>query len=129
MAGGTMVRKVEGLEQYGFVISEYVQRLKLLRMIVSGEKQGEFAARMGIDAKRWNNYELGYPIPREVALMLMHKLPGMSIEWLWIGRKDSLSLEYRRKIEAFEHLRLEQATAEAALLNGKPHRPKARSKK
>lgn len=115
-----MVKKVDGLETYGFIISDYIRRLKVMRMIISGENQEQFANRIGIEPKRWNNYEQGYPISREVALMLLHKCPQVSIEWLWLGTKRGLGEDFRRKVEAFEHLEQEQEAARLALLQQAP---------
>lgn len=105
-----MVRKLEGFGKLeGFDIEAYRQRLRLLREIVAGEdNQTEFCRILGIDFKRWNNYERGYPVPREVAFMLHSKLPGMSIEWIWFGKKSGLSPEYLKRIEVAERLDIEQ---------------------
>jgi transcriptional regulator with XRE-family HTH domain len=104
-----MVKKVEGLEQYGFDVEAYRRRLQLLRQIVSGENQQDFAARIGVDKKRWNNYEQGYPVPREVAMLLMARIEGFSIEWLWFGKEKNLSDHLLRMIKAHEALAREQS--------------------
>jgi transcriptional regulator with XRE-family HTH domain len=99
----------------GFDTAAYQRRLKLLREIVSGENQQEFAERLGIPFKRWNNYERGYPVPRETAFLLMQRFPGISIEWLWFDMKGNLSPFYRDKIEAAEKAEREHAKAVKAL--------------
>ena len=95
----------------GFVPDEYRERLKLLREIISGENQQDFAERVGVPFKRWNNYERGYPVPRETAFILMEKFPGMSIEWIWFGMEGNLSNAFRERIRAVEKARKDVATA------------------
>jgi transcriptional regulator with XRE-family HTH domain len=102
-----MVRKVDGLEEFGFDIDAYRKRLRIMRQIVSGENQADFAVRVGLDPKRWNNYEQGYPIPRHVAMMLMQKI-DMSIEWLWFGREGNLRAEFRDQVRALQELERQQ---------------------
>ena len=99
----------------GFDTAAYQRRLKLLREIVSGENQQEFAERLGIPFKRWNNYERGYPVPRETAFLLMQRFPGISIEWLWFDMKGNLSPHYQARIEAAEKAEREHAKAVKAL--------------
>lgn len=92
----------------------YQRRLRLLREIVAGDNQAEFADRLGIAFKRWSNYERGYPVPREVAFVIMKKLPGISVEWLWFGMEGNLSQAYLEKIRAAEKLDQEQRAAARA---------------
>lgn len=93
------MKKIEGN------VEAYIKRLRMLREIVCGSSdisQQEFADRLGIDMKRWNNYERGYPVPREIAFMLHKEFPGVSIEWIWFGNPNNLSDQYRKKVEAIE---------------------------
>lgn len=104
-----MVRKVNGFGKLqGFDVDAYRRRLRIMREIISGDNQTDFAKRMEVDFKRWSNYERGYPIPREVAFMLHSKFPGMSIEWIWFGSTASLSAAYRDKIMLAEKLDIER---------------------
>ncbi|MEH2525819.1 MULTISPECIES: helix-turn-helix domain-containing protein [unclassified Bradyrhizobium] len=104
------MKKIEG-----FDVEAYKRRLTMLREIVSGENQAEFAERLGVPFKRWNNYERGYPVPRETAFLIMHKFPGMSVEWLWFGHTGNLSEHYRERIKIAETLARETAHAQAAV--------------
>jgi len=104
-----MVRKIDGFDKSrGFDVEAYRRRLRIMREIISGDNQTDFAKRLGIDFKRWSNYERGYPIPREVAFILHDKFPGMSIEWIWFGSPTSLSATYQEKILLAEKLDLER---------------------
>lgn len=99
----------------GFDVEAYRHRLRLLREIISGANQTEFAEKLGIEFKRWSNYERGYPVPRETAFLLMEKFPGLSVEWIWFGWPGNLSAYYRDKIELAEKLDAERKRDEAAL--------------
>lgn len=104
-----MVRKLDGFgKTQGFDIEAYRRRLRILREIVSGDNQTDFSRRLGVDYKRWSNYERGYPVPREVAFLLHEKFPGMSIEWIWFGKYAGLSADYRERILLAEKLDIER---------------------
>jgi transcriptional regulator with XRE-family HTH domain len=106
-------------DQGRFIVEEYKERLKMLREIVSGENQQDFADRIGIPFKRWNNYERGYPIPRETAFILMEKFKGVSVEWIWFGMEGNLSTDFRQRILALEAARRDEITASRRLSKAK----------
>jgi DNA-binding XRE family transcriptional regulator len=103
----------------GFDVAAYQARLRLLREIISGENQMDFAKRLGIPFKRWSNYERGYPVPRETAFLICKKFPGMSVEWIWWGWTGNLSENYAKKIKVAEQHGQELAEAEKALAKAK----------
>lgn len=93
-------------EVNGFDTEAYRERLRLLREIIAGENQMQFAKRLDIPFKRWSNYERGYPVPRETAFLIVKAFPGMSVEWIWWGWEGNLSTDYKSKIAAAaEHAR------------------------
>jgi transcriptional regulator with XRE-family HTH domain len=96
-----------------FDVEAYKHRLRLLREIVSGENQADFAKRLGIPFKRWNNYERGYPVPRETAFLLREKF-GVSVEWLWFGMTGNMPKHFLDKISAAEAFERERQAAEKA---------------
>lgn len=75
------------------------QRLRLLRQVVSGDSQTAFATKLGVDAKRWNNFERGLPLSKEVAFMIVRKFPNVTLDWLWLGRTDGLPVRFQRELE------------------------------
>jgi transcriptional regulator with XRE-family HTH domain len=87
-----------------FDVEAYRKRLRLFRELVSGENQADFAKRLGIPFKRWNNYERGYPVPRETAFLILEKFHGMSVEWIWFGYTGNLSKEFYDRIALAEQL-------------------------
>ena len=78
-------------------------RLKLLRRVVSGENQTAFAARLGLEVKRWNNFERGSPLSKEAAIMIVKRFPNVTLDWLWLGRTEGLPTRFQRELEAAEN--------------------------
>lgn len=66
-------------------------RLKALRFMIARDNQTTFAAQMGIEVKRWNNFERGSPLSKEIAFLLVQKIPGLTLDWLFLGREDGLT--------------------------------------
>lgn len=59
--------------------------------MVAGDNQTSFAARIGIEVKRWNNFERGSPLSKEIAILLVQKIPGLTLDWLFLGKEDGLT--------------------------------------
>jgi hypothetical protein len=76
------------------------ERLKLLRLVVSGESQPQFAACLGIDFRRWNNFERGLPLSKEIAFLLVQKFPDITLDWLFLGKTSGLTLKRLQELEA-----------------------------
>jgi hypothetical protein len=77
------------------------RRLHILRHYVAGSDHGSkarFAARIGIEYKRWNNFERGYPIPRDMAIHLVKAIHGLTLDWIYLGREDGLSVVLQRAL-------------------------------
>ena len=76
-------------------------RLMVLQEATSpGLSQTAFAAKIGIEVKRWNNYLRGSPLPREGAEVLVRRFPGISYEWLWHGKLDAVPMRLQAELEA-----------------------------
>jgi hypothetical protein len=75
------------------------ERLKLLRKVISGESQTAFAARLNVEVKRWNNFERGMPLSKEVAFTIVRKFPNVTLDWLWLGRADGMPVRFQRELE------------------------------
>ncbi|MCU1293062.1 MAG: family transcriptional regulator [Bryobacterales bacterium] len=73
------------------------ERLRLLRTVVSGESQTAFSAWIDIEPKRWNNFERGMPLSKEVALLLVRKIPDITLDWLFLGNENGLSVRRQRE--------------------------------
>ncbi|MGX1171256.1 transcriptional regulator with XRE-family HTH domain [Bradyrhizobium sp. USDA 372] len=110
------MKKIKGFEKE---MDAYKARLKLLREVVSSGSQQDFADKIGIDMKRWNNYERGYPIPREIAFLLREKLKEPLAEWLWWGLDKHLSPQFKAKLKTAEQRIEARAKQEAELAAAK----------
>ena len=102
-------------------------RLLVLRHYVAGSDHGSqqrFAQRIGIDYKRWHNFERGLPLNRDVAIHLVRAVPGLTLDWLYLGREDGLPMKLQRDLaEAGKAVTLDTQTSEH------PSQPATRSTK
>lgn len=75
------------------------KRLTRLREVVApGGNQTLFAASVGIDLKRWNNFERGLPLSKDAAIQLVKKVPGVTLDWLFLGIEDGLPVQLHRQL-------------------------------
>jgi hypothetical protein len=106
-------------------------RLKVLRRYISGDAHGSraiFAARIGIEYKRWNNFERGYPIPRDMAIHLVQAIHGLTLDWIYLGREDGLPVKLQRELaEAGKGVILPSGEGSALPL-GKSRKPVTKSR-
>lgn len=70
---------------------EVGRRLRHLRRALFDESGPVFARRLGVSYERWNNYERGLPLSRDVAIRLCERIPGMSLDYLFFGTMNGLS--------------------------------------
>jgi len=75
------------------------RRLRLLREVKGYKTASHFAREMGIEYKRWNNFENGYPLSKEAAFILVKRIPGLTLDWLFFGRLDGLSFQLARELD------------------------------
>lgn len=78
------------------------RRLITLRHYVAGNNQTKFATEMGIEVKRWNNFERASPLSRDIALLLCSKIPGLTLDWLYRGVEDGLPVALQRSLVAVD---------------------------
>lgn len=80
------------------VLPGQAERLKRLRAALGFETNTAFAAFLDIGVQRYNPFENGAPLSREVAFRIVRKVPGMSLDWLYFGKADGLPLELVRRL-------------------------------
>lgn len=51
------------------------------------------ANRLGISLARWSGFEVGNPISREIAIKLVREFPGLTLDWIYLGKRDGLTLQ------------------------------------
>jgi hypothetical protein len=79
---------------------ETARRLRILRTYVGhGDNQTRFAENYGFTPARWNNLERGYELSRDAAIQLVRQIPGLSLDWLFFGKPDALSVIMRSELE------------------------------
>lgn len=79
-------------------IDDQARRLKTLREALGHPTSNGFAAWLGIGANRYNNFENGTPLSREVVFLLVQSIPGLTSDWLYFGKPDGLTLELARRL-------------------------------
>jgi len=45
-----------------------------------------------------SNYENGIPLSRDAAIKLATRVPGLTTDWLFMGREAGLSVDLRRRL-------------------------------
>jgi transcriptional regulator with XRE-family HTH domain len=57
-----------------------------------GLTQAAFAKEFGFTTRQWSNYENGRPVGHTAAMQLIEKIPGLSLDWIYRGRIEGLSV-------------------------------------
>ena len=79
-----------------FLGSDDSKRARRLREAMGFNGRGDqqkFAELLGVDRGRWNNVECGAPLSKEMALRIVRKFPGVTLDWLFLGRTEGLTAE------------------------------------
>ena len=82
------------------------QRLRRLRIALGFDSQLDFAQALKIEKSRWNNFENGYPLSRDVARRLVEKFSGITRDYLEDGRTDAMSNAMLRKLGELPEVQL-----------------------
>jgi uncharacterized protein DUF3606 len=92
-----------GVRTMTTALNDTPQRLRLTRLAFGYGNPAVFAATMAISPQRWNAYEEGRePLPLPVALQICTTY-GVSLDWLYRGRKDGICTETRNQIDRLEN--------------------------
>jgi hypothetical protein len=79
--------------------SDVAVRLRHLRAVLGERSAKAFAARLGIEYKRWNNFENGSPLSRDAAFILVKAVPGLTLDWLYFGERAGLSYDLAVRLD------------------------------
>lgn len=79
-------------------ISAQAQRLRNMRKRLGYPVQKTFAQILGIEPRRWNNFENSHPLSKEIARRLLEKFPGLDLDYLDRGNTDGLSIAMARRL-------------------------------
>jgi transcriptional regulator with XRE-family HTH domain len=78
------------------------RRLKAIRL-TSGIERKEFVTRLGIGFADWNNYEDARMLLAPLsAAKLVDLLPGLTLDWIYLGRSNGLDADLHRRLAAAE---------------------------
>jgi hypothetical protein len=78
-------------------------RAILLRETVRPDmNQRQFAAWLGVGYQRWNNVENGGALGRDLAAILVKRIPGLTLDWLYLGRISGLHFELAQRLSEAE---------------------------
>src|SRR5262252_3691628 len=82
--------RIDGIKKTSLV----AQRLLLLQEMCEGTRRGasvRMAQRLGITFHRWYNVLRGSPLSIALAQRIVLNFPGVSLDWLYLGRPEGLS--------------------------------------
>jgi hypothetical protein len=77
------------------------ERLLLLQEVLEGTGRGasaRMAERLGITLHRWYNVLRGSPLSSSLAQRIVLTVPGVSLDWLYLGRPGGLGCEITEKL-------------------------------
>lgn len=77
-------------------------RLKRLRTAFGYATVPAFAVLLRVEPKRWYNFENGFPLSRDMAILLVQRIPGLTLDWIYLGRADGLPIELARRLGVFD---------------------------
>jgi transcriptional regulator with XRE-family HTH domain len=84
-----------------FLGSDESKRARRLREAMGFNGRGsqqKFAEFLGVERSTWNNVECGAPLGKEMALRIVRKFPGVTLDWLFLGRPEGLTVEMARML-------------------------------
>ena len=84
------------------------ERCKRLRIVMEYAQSSAFAKFLGVSPQRWNNVEIGMPLSRDLAMTLVRKIPGLTLDWLYRDRSEGLPLDFARRLDALAPSNIKQ---------------------
>ena len=81
--------------------SDESNRARRLREAMGFNERGAqlaFANFLGVERGRWSNVECGAPLGKEMAVRIVRKFPGVTLDWLILGSPEGLTVEMARML-------------------------------
>jgi transcriptional regulator with XRE-family HTH domain len=76
------------------------QRLRAIRKVQGFEDAKEFAEFLGVSGQRYGNIEAGSSeLSKEIAFIIVEKVPGMTLDWLFLKSRDGLNPSLHERLE------------------------------
>jgi len=83
------------------------ERCRLLRIAIEGndgDARLRFANHLGIHFSRWTKVESGRSLSTRLAMLLVGKIPGLTLDWLYLGKTNGLSAAMICRLEEAQRL-------------------------
>lgn len=75
------------------------QRLRWVRLAEGYENSALFAARVGLSATAYSQYENGVRLSLDAAIKIANRVPGLTTDYLVRAREEGMPAELRMRIE------------------------------
>lgn len=83
-------------------VNATMARLRRLQAVLEGAGRGKdvrMAVRLGVSLQRWHNIvHGGQSLSLSLALLIVERCPGVSLDWLFLGRTQGLSHKMARSL-------------------------------
>lgn len=76
------------------------RRVRWLRMTLGFHESKIFADYLGVGRQRWNAFENGASLSKEVAFLLKERT-RVSLDWLWYGETEGLPPDLAERLTGF----------------------------
>lgn len=90
---------------------EIAARLKALRAAEGIESQADMAAALQVEFNRYNHAECGRGLSKEIALRICQRFSGVTMDWLYFGRPDFLSIRLAKSLAELGALDVDSESA------------------
>jgi hypothetical protein len=80
--------------------STHVERIHAIMDVLGFQYANVFAMELGVSQSRLGNILAGKPLSKEVALKIVRKCPGMTLDWLFLGDPRYLPYELAIRLDA-----------------------------
>jgi len=75
------------------------ERMRFMRERLGYKRSAEFARFLGVSPQRWNQVETGAePLSRQLAQLIIEKIPGMTLEWLYFEARRDPNFELMHRL-------------------------------
>lgn len=102
MASRKPPKKLPGAKPLPRPDQERADRLIALRRAFGYETAVAFAAFLGVSKQRYGHCERGGALGIELARLIVRKLPGVDLDYLYDGKPEGLSVELARRLGLFD---------------------------
>jgi transcriptional regulator with XRE-family HTH domain len=69
---------------------EVADRVRRVQRHLGYETDEEFARALGVTKQRINNVLRGSALGRDLAVKMVRRVPGLSVDWLWFGNASGM---------------------------------------